>query len=187
MPIDAPRFAGNCTVLALAGFRIDRHHARAEDQRGPDRGALILIMSIFPAQIEARHRGRSDIAHAVSDHPPEAACASGRRSRRTVAGRDLRMKLVFAEPRYAQAGSREESPCKQLWSPRLLASMAGSSGIPISAVNPCRSRSYTATWVGRLSRGALGRTSGKATAGTRSAPLRPRRYDRMRCTWTSKC
>jgi hypothetical protein len=31
-------------------------------------------MSIFPAQIEARHRGRNDIAHAVSDDPPEAAC-----------------------------------------------------------------------------------------------------------------
>jgi hypothetical protein len=59
------------------------------------------MMSIFPAQIEAWHRGRNDIAHAGSDHPPEAPCASGRQSRRTVAGRDLRMKLVFVEPRYA--------------------------------------------------------------------------------------
>jgi hypothetical protein len=37
--------------------------------------------------------------------------------------------------------------------------MAGSTGTPRSAVNPCRSRSCTAIWVGRHPRGALRRTS----------------------------
>jgi hypothetical protein len=59
----------------------------------------------------------------------------------------------------AQVGSRDESSCKQLGPSRLLASMAGSTGTPISAVNPCRSRSCTAIWVGRHPRGALRRTS----------------------------
>jgi hypothetical protein len=62
---DAPRLARQCAVLALAALRVDRHHARAKDQpAGPDRWAL--VMAVFPAKIEARHRGGNDIAHATS-------------------------------------------------------------------------------------------------------------------------
>ena len=44
------------TVLALAALRVDRHHAGAEDHpAGPDRRAL--VMAVFPARIDARHRG----------------------------------------------------------------------------------------------------------------------------------
>ena len=63
---DAPRLARHRTVLALAVLRVDRHHAGAKDQpAGPDRGAL--VMAVFPAKIEAGHRGGDDLAH----KPPE--------------------------------------------------------------------------------------------------------------------
>src|SRR5262249_24702252 len=66
---DLPRLARHRTVLALDAQRVDRHHAGAEDHpAGPDRWAL--VMAVFPAKIEAGHRGRDDLAHVTSRRWP---------------------------------------------------------------------------------------------------------------------
>src|SRR6516164_3500407 len=54
--------AGERAVAALAGFRVDRQHAGAEDQpAGADRRRL--MMAVMLAQIEPAQRRRNDFAH----------------------------------------------------------------------------------------------------------------------------
>src|SRR6516225_12490229 len=65
-------------------LRVDRYHAGAEDHpAGPDRRAL--VMAVFPAKIEAGHRGRDDLAHATSRrwprNEPTAARSAGKTAR----------------------------------------------------------------------------------------------------------
>jgi hypothetical protein len=62
----------------LPNLLCDRAEITPAGERVRRPGPPALMVSVFSAQIEARRRGRNDVAHAVSNHPAEAACASGR-------------------------------------------------------------------------------------------------------------
>src|SRR6516225_9820122 len=80
---DAPRLARHRPVLALAALRVDRNHAGAKHQpTGPDRRAL--VMAVFPAKIEAGHRGRDDLAHATSRRWPRSEPTAARSAGKTA-------------------------------------------------------------------------------------------------------
>src|SRR6201987_1544512 len=77
------RRASLVTVLAFAALRVDRHHAGAEDHpAGPDRRAL--VMAVFPANIEAGHRGRDDLGHATSRRWPRNEPTAARSADKTA-------------------------------------------------------------------------------------------------------
>src|SRR5829696_2588141 len=69
------RFRGQRAVLALAGLRIDRQHARAEDQaaRADRRG---LVVPVVLAKIEARQGRGDDFTHGVLSLHDCANCSA---------------------------------------------------------------------------------------------------------------